>query len=92
MNKTKFLKWLRSALIRSVKSMAQTALASIGTSSVVLEGFHWKFVLMTTGMAAVGRRPTERKQAEIREKKQKKHLYCARRHAIIRGQTEERKT
>lgn len=53
MNKTKFLKWLRSALIRSVKSMAQTALASIGTSSVVLEGFHWKFVLMTTGMAGI---------------------------------------
>lgn len=45
-----------------------------------------------TGMAAVGRRPTERKRAEIREEKQKKHLYCARRHAIIRGQTEERKT
>lgn len=53
MDRSAFLKWLKNTLIRAVKSMAQTALASIGTSSVALSGFHWKFVFMTAGMAGV---------------------------------------
>lgn len=53
MNKKEFLKWLKESLIRAIKSMAQTVIASIGTSSVVLTGVHWDFILMTTGMAGL---------------------------------------
>lgn len=40
-------------MIRAIKSIAQTALASIGTASVVLSEFDWGFVLMTSGMAGI---------------------------------------
>ena len=40
-------------MIRAIKSIAQTALASIGTASVVLLEFDWGFVLMTSGMAGI---------------------------------------
>lgn len=53
MNKKDILKWFKATVIRAVKSMAQTALASIGTSSVVLNGFHWEFVLSTAGIAGI---------------------------------------
>lgn len=53
MTKKKFIKWLKDALIRAVKSFAQTMLASIGTEFVVLSEFHLGFVLMSAGMAAI---------------------------------------
>lgn len=53
MNGKSILRWLKSTIIRAVKSMAQTALASIGTSSVVLSDFSWKFVLSTAGIAGI---------------------------------------
>lgn len=53
MNGKSILRWLKSTIIRAVKSMAQTALASIGTSSVVLSEFSWKFVLSTAGIAGI---------------------------------------
>ena len=31
----KFLKWLKAALIRAIKTVAQTAIATIGTSAVM---------------------------------------------------------
>lgn len=40
-------------MIRAIKSIAQTALASIGTASVVLSEFDWGFILMTSGMAGI---------------------------------------
>ena len=40
-------------MIRAIKSIAQTALASIGTASVVLSEFDWGFVLMTSGIAGI---------------------------------------
>lgn len=53
MNKRFVLKWLKGTMIRAIKSIAQTALASIGTASVVLSEFDWGFVLMTSGMAGI---------------------------------------
>ena len=53
MNKRSFLKWLKGTIIRAIKSIAQTAIASIGTASVVLSEFNWGFVLMTSGMAGI---------------------------------------
>lgn len=53
MNRSTFTKWLKDTLIRAIKTIAQTVLASIGTSSVVLTEFNWWFVLMTAGMAGL---------------------------------------
>lgn len=51
MNRTEFAKWLKNAVIRAVKSVAQTALASVGTASVLTSEFNWMFVLTTAGVA-----------------------------------------
>lgn len=53
MNRAAFMKWLKDTLIRAIKTTAQTVLAAIGTSSVVLTEFDWGFVLMTAGMAGL---------------------------------------
>lgn len=53
LDKKKFLKWLKNTVIRAIKTMAQTALASIGTTSVVMSQFHWGFVLSTAGIAGI---------------------------------------
>ena len=39
--KTKILKWLRAAGVRSVKTMAETALAIIGTNAVGITEVDW---------------------------------------------------
>lgn len=44
MGKGKFLKWLKAAVIRALKTMAQTAIASLGTSAMMAE-VRWEFVL-----------------------------------------------
>lgn len=48
MNKEKFIKWLKAAGIRAVKTIAQTAVATIGTSAVMGD-VNW----MMVGSAAV---------------------------------------
>lgn len=53
MEKKKFFKWLKSTIIRALKTMAQTTIASIGTTSIVMSEFHWGFVLSTAGMAGI---------------------------------------
>ena len=40
----KIIKWLKAAGIRAVKTIAQTAVASIGTS-VVIDAVNWKIVI-----------------------------------------------
>lgn len=42
--KTKFLKWLKAAGVRAVKTVAETAVATIGTSAVISQ-VDWKLVI-----------------------------------------------
>lgn len=49
-NKTKT--WIKAAAVRAVKTAAQTAVATIGTTTV-LGGVDWIMVLSSTALAAV---------------------------------------
>mgnify|MGYP004612918355 CR=1 FL=1 len=42
--KKKLKIWLKAALVRAVKTIAQTAIATIGTSAVICE-INWKVVI-----------------------------------------------
>ena len=42
--KEKIIKWLKAASIRAVKTVAETAIATIGTTAVISE-VDWKLVL-----------------------------------------------
>lgn len=44
--------WLKAAAIRAAKTMAQTALATIGTTALITE-VNWLVVLSATAMAGV---------------------------------------
>lgn len=44
MSKAKFLKWIKAAGIRAIKTVAETAVATIGTS-VVISAVDWKLVV-----------------------------------------------
>lgn len=44
--------WLRAALIRAVKTMAQAAIAMIGTATVMSE-IDWKMVVSATIVAGI---------------------------------------
>ena len=44
--------WLKAALIRAIKTAAQSALASIGASTVIC-GVDWVLVASTAGLAAI---------------------------------------
>lgn len=44
MNKEKVLKWLKAAGVRAVKTVAETAVATIGTSAVISQ-VDWKLVV-----------------------------------------------
>ena len=46
----KFWLWLKCALVRAIKTIAQTAVATIGTSAVWSE-VDWKIVLSTALLA-----------------------------------------
>ncbi|WP_077611167.1 holin [Clostridium sp. Marseille-P2415] len=52
MNKEKFLKWARAAGVRAVKTVAQTAVATIGTSAAVSE-VNWVMVISTSVLAGI---------------------------------------
>ncbi len=42
--KEKFLKWFKAAGVRAIKTVAETAVATIGTSAV-LSAVNWKLVI-----------------------------------------------
>lgn len=45
MIKTNFKKWLKAALVRAVRTFAESALAYIGTGAIVLGDVNWIGVL-----------------------------------------------
>lgn len=50
--KAKFLTWLRAAGVRAIKTVAQTAVATIGTGAVFAE-VNWGMVLSASILAGV---------------------------------------
>ena len=44
MSKAKFLKWTKAAGVRAIKTVAQTATATIGTSAMISQ-VDWKLVV-----------------------------------------------
>jgi len=52
MNKDYLLKWAKAAGVRAVKTMAQTAIATIGTTAAMSE-VNWILVGSTAGLAGV---------------------------------------
>jgi hypothetical protein len=48
----KIKKWLKAAGIRAIKTVAQTAVATIGTSAVIGE-VNWKMVLSASLLAGI---------------------------------------
>jgi hypothetical protein len=53
MNKQNFLKWLKAAGIRTVKTMAEAAIAIIGTNAVGITDVNWVGVLSASALAGV---------------------------------------
>lgn len=43
MNKKEFVEWLKGSALRMIRAMAQSAIASMGTSSMTV-GFQWEIV------------------------------------------------
>lgn len=48
--KTKFIKWIKAAGVRAVKTMAQTAIATIG-SAAIISAVDWKVVVSASVLA-----------------------------------------
>ena len=51
--KTKVVKWLKAAGVRTVKTMAETALAIIGTNTVGITEVNWVGVLSACALSGV---------------------------------------
>ena len=52
MDKQKFLRWAKAAGIRALKTVAQTAIATIGTSAV-LGDVNWVMVASASALAGI---------------------------------------
>ncbi len=50
--KTNFKKWLKAASVRAVKTVAQTAVATVGTS-VILSEVDWLMVVSASVLAGI---------------------------------------
>lgn len=52
MKKVKFLDWLKAAGIRAIKTVAETAIATIGTSAVIAQ-VDWKIVASASLLSGI---------------------------------------
>ncbi|MBE6749567.1 MAG: hypothetical protein E7560_00185 [Ruminococcaceae bacterium] len=52
MNKEKILKWIKAAGVRAIKTVAQTAVATIGTAAI-LSSVDWKLVISASLLAGL---------------------------------------
>ena len=52
MNKEKVIKWIKAAGVRAIKTVAQTAAASIGTAAAMGE-VNWVLVGSTSALAGI---------------------------------------
>ncbi|MDD7445477.1 MAG: holin [Clostridiales bacterium] len=52
MNRSHFLRWLRAAAVRALKTIAQTAAATIGTAAVLSE-IDWRMALSASLLAGL---------------------------------------
>lgn len=52
MNKDNFKQWCRAAAVRAVKTVAQTAVATIGTAAVMQE-VNWIMIISASALAGV---------------------------------------
>jgi hypothetical protein len=50
--KEKFIKWLKAASVRAVKTIAQTAVATIGTSAVIGD-VNWVMVASASALSGI---------------------------------------
>lgn len=50
--KDNFKKWIKAAAVRAIKTVAQTAIATIGTTAMIRE-VDWAIVLSTSALAGV---------------------------------------
>lgn len=50
--KKNYVKWLKAAAVRAVKTIAQTAVATIGTSAI-LSAVDWKVVISASLLAGI---------------------------------------
>ena len=53
MKKEKFLKWLKAAAIRTAKTVAETAIAIIGTNTMGITEVNWLGVLSACALSGV---------------------------------------
>ena len=53
MNRNNWKKWLKAALIRAVKTMAQTAVALIGTNAIGVTEVDWFAVASASVLAGI---------------------------------------
>ena len=51
--KKKFLKWLKSVGIKTIKTMAETAIAVIGTNAIGITEVDWLGVLSAVALSGV---------------------------------------
>ena len=49
----KIKKWLKAALVRAVRTTAQTAIAMIGTTAVTIGDVSWFMVLSAAGLSGI---------------------------------------
>ena len=52
MNKEKAIKWLKAAGVRAIKTVAQTAVATIGTAAAIGE-VNWILVVSASALAGI---------------------------------------